>query len=86
MSLEFFASFLGQAKNEEPSRLEAKSDLNNLVTLSVVVIVKDTGNEKYINRTVMKLYNRIIHKLNMNYGKVYYFLMSIENCFIYTTK
>jgi hypothetical protein len=24
-SLDFFASFLGQAKNEEPSRLEAKN-------------------------------------------------------------
>jgi hypothetical protein len=26
-SLDFFASFFGQAKNEEPSRLEAKSNL-----------------------------------------------------------
>ena len=29
-SLDFFASFLGQAKNEEPSRLEAKHKLVEL--------------------------------------------------------
>jgi len=73
-SLDFFASFFGQAKNEEPSRLEAKrSEVKSKHFIKFLLLklgyVSDLNFFRYFNRTTMNR-NRKINTITMRVNAI----------------